>query len=254
MRIDRSALVLAFCCIVAFAVTHAQIAIPGAGIIGPVAGNGNACANPAAATGPCGDGGVATSAQVSSPSGVAVDSSGNVYIADTGDFRIRKVSATSGDISTVAGNGNACSNPTAATGACGDGGAATSAQLNNPSGVAVDQFGNIYIADTGDNRIRVVNLRASGQAETIAGVTIQPGDIATVAGNGTAGFKDDTTATGGELNGPTGVAVDSSGNIYIADKSNQRLRLVTTSGAISTLAGVGSGLATTWVLATAAQP
>ena len=126
-----------------------------------VAGNGTA--------GYSGDGGPATSAQLNSPRGVAVDASGNVFIADTGNNVIREVVQATGNIITVAGNGSA--------GYSGDGGAATSAQLNVPYDVAVDQNGDLFIADTGNNVIREV-VQATG-------------NIITVAGTGTAGYSGD---------------------------------------------------------------
>jgi uncharacterized protein (TIGR03437 family) len=143
-----------------------------------------------------------------------VDSAGNLYIADTNNHRIRKVSK--GVITTVAGNG--------LTGSSGDNGAATSARLANPEGVAVDSAGNLYIADADNHRIRKV----SG------------GVIATVAGNGLAGFSGDNgPAVNAQLNSPYGVAVDSAGNLYIADTENQRIRKVS-GGVIATIAGSGT--------------
>ena len=177
------------------------------GLLTAVAGTG--------ATGFSGDGGPAPSASLNSPCGIALDSSGNLYIADTSNNRIRKVS--NGIITTVAGNGT--------PGFTGDGGSATAAELNGPYGVAVDNAGHIYIADSGNNRIReVVN-----------------GTISTVAGNGTAGFDGDgSPAAAHALNNPLAVAVDSAGtNIYIPDTYNSRIRKVT-GGAISTLAGNGT--------------
>lgn len=164
-----------------------------------------------------GDGGPATSAGVGGPVGVAVDSSGNLYISAIGDERVRKVTVD-GTISTVAGNGT--------TGFGGDGGPATSANLFDPSGIAVDDTGNIYIADLWNQRIRKV---------TIDGV------ISTVAGNGTAGFSGDGgPATSASLNLPVSVAADTSGNLYIADSANQRIRKVAPDGTISTFAGNGT--------------
>jgi trimeric autotransporter adhesin len=176
-----------------------------------------------------GDGAAATSAALNTPSGVAVDSSGNIYIADRTNDRVRKVTISTGYISTVAGNGSSCGSP---TGGCGDGSAATSANLTSPNSVALDSSGNIYIADSGDNRIREV--------------TISSGNISTVAGNGTPGYTGDgAAATSAEINGPNGAALDSSGNIYISDTQNRRIRVVNPgNGHISTLAGNGTQGAT----------
>jgi len=182
------------------------------GHMSTVAGNGT--------YGFSGDGGAATSAELKNPDAVAVDSSGNVYIVDHTNSRIRKVTVSTGVITTVAGNGT--------TGYSGDGGAATSAELYWPEGVAVDSSGNIYIADSFSNRVRKV--------------TVSTGVITTVAGSGTAGYSGDgSAATSAELNFPTGVAVDSSGNIYIADIDNYVIRKVTAStGVISRVAGNGT--------------
>ena len=179
------------------------------GTITTVAGNGT--------VGFSGDGGQATAAQLTIPTGVAVDSVGNVYIADAGAHRIRKVSAA-GVISTVAGNGT--------PGYSGDGGAATAAQLDFPTAVAVDPSGNLYLVDTGNERIRKVTSE---------------GVISTVAGNGSAGFSGDGgPATAAQLDALDGVAVDSAGNLYIADSFNFRIRKVTTAGVINTVAGNGT--------------
>jgi len=177
------------------------------GVITTVAGNGT--------PGFSGDGGPATSTGLNYPSGVALDSAGSLYIADAGDNRIRKVS--NGVITTVAGTGGW-------GGYGGDGGPATSAWLLVPSGVAVDSAGSLYIADAGNNRIRKVSN----------------GVITTVAGNGTLGYSGDGgPATNAQLNGPEGVAVDSGGNIYIADMDNNRIRKVS-NGVITTVAGNGT--------------
>ena len=174
-----------------------------------------------------GDGGQATDAKINFPNGVAVDGSGNIYIADTHNHRIRKVNA-SGVITTVAGNGAGAFG--------GDGGPATAAKLNFPVGVALDGSGNIYITDGANNRIRKVN---------------PSGIISTVAGNGTGGFTGDggpATAAElllhGSLTQQSGnVFVDASGNLYITDAWNNRVRKVNSSGTISTFAGGGtSGL------------
>ena len=180
------------------------------GIITTVAGSD--------AHGFAGDGGPATSASLLNPSDVTVDSSGNLYIADTSNFRIRKVD-THGNISTVAGTGPAATSS-------GDGGPATQAALVTPLGVAVDQAGNIYIADQDGFVVRKVNTQ---------------GIISTVAGNGTSGNSGDGgPATSAQMASPYGVAVDGSGNIYIADYNNSRVREVS-GGTMTTAAGRGSG-------------
>ena len=183
----------------------------------------------------------ANQASLDSPGGVAVDNSGNVYIADTVNYLIRKVNSK-GTISTTAGNTKLCQDPTTA---CGDGAAASSAQLNNPTGVATDSAGNVYIADTVDNRIRVVNVGTA--TITVAGVSISPGYIQTVAGNGNAcanslagNCGDGGAALSAQLNSPQGVAVDSHGNIYISDSGDRRIRVVSTSGVINAYAGTGT--------------
>ena len=167
-----------------------------AGIISTFAGNGTA--------GFSGDGGPATHAELSSPFGVAADAAGNVYFTDVNNFRVRKVTPA-GIISTFAGNG--------ISGFNGDGGPATSAQLNTQGGLAVDAAGNVYIADWANFRIRMVNT---------AGI------ISTIAGNGKFGFSGDGgPATSAMLNYPIAVAVDAVEDVYIADQSNQRIRKVT---------------------------
>ena len=177
-----------------------------AGIISTIAGNG--------VSGFSGDGGMAISASLYNPENIAIDAAGNIYIAETQSYRIRKVS-TSGIISTVAGNGIG--------GFSGDGGAATSAKLYNPSGIAVDAIGNLYIAEQANNRIRKVNTQ---------------GIITTIAGNGIAGFSGDGgAAVNASLHTPWSVSVDSAGNLYIADYSNSRIRKVNSAGVISTIAG-----------------
>jgi len=165
-----------------------------------------------------GDGGVATAAELNQPRGVALDSAGNIYIADLNNNRIRKVAASTGIITTIAGNGTA--------GYSGDGGPATSAELNQPYGVAADAAGNIYIADSLNNRIREIS----------ASTRI----ITTVAGNGLYDSSGDGgLATNASLSEPYGVAVDSAGNIYIADTNSCKIRKVTAStGIITNVAGV----------------
>jgi hypothetical protein len=194
------------------------------GVITTIAGTG--------IEGYSGDGAAATAAQLDTPTGIAVDASGNLYIADAHNHRIREVS--NGTITTFAGTGT--------PGFGGDGGAATVAELSLPSGVAVDKSGNVYIADTNNHRIREVSS----------------GNINTIAGDGEELYSGDgAAATAAALDSPTSVAVDASGNVYIADRLNQRIRMVS-AGIITTLAGTstagfsGDGAAAT--AATLAKP
>jgi uncharacterized protein (TIGR03437 family) len=219
-----------------------------------------------------GDGGKATSASLYEPNGIAFDGAGNMYIADTGNNVVRKVN-TSGIITTVAGNNISAfagdggpaidanlSEPTSVAfdaagnmyiadsnndcirivtpdqnintfaGMCsyplfqGDGGPATQAKLNKPYSVAVDAHGNVYISDTENERIRVVTPN---------------GIINTVAGTGTAGFKDGP-ALQAEFSSPYGIALDASGSVYIVDRSNSRIRKLLPSGNVVTIAGNGT--------------
>jgi len=168
-----------------------------------------------------GDGGDATSAQLDKPHGVWVDSSENIYVADTNNHVIRKVDAATGIITTVAGIGKQ-------EGYTGDGGLATAAKLNKPRGVYVDPSGNIYIAATENHAIRKV--------DAITGI------ITTIAGDGSPGDTGDGgAAILAKLNKPRGVFSDLSGNIYIADSDNHRIKKVdAATGIITTVAGTGS--------------
>ena len=178
------------------------------GIITTFAGNGTA--------GFGGDGGAAISANLKNPDAVAVDVAGNVYVCDFSNSRVRKVD-TNGIITTIAGTGT--------NGFAGDGGIATNAELYYPQSVSIDGFGNVYIADKFNYRIRKINTN---------------GIIFTIAGNGTAGYSGDFgAATNAELNYPSGVVADHAGNIYISDNSNNRVRKVNSNGIITTLAGTG---------------
>lgn len=190
------------------------------GAIQTVGGNGTA--------GFAGDGGAATAAALNSPGGVAMDGLGNLYIADSSNHRIRKVSA--GKIATIAG------------GATGDGGWAPLAGLNQPAAVAKDANGNVYVAESGGQRVRKI---------------APSGAVTTFAGTGATGFGGDSgPATAALLNSPKGLTVDGTGNVYIADSGNSRVRKVNTNGNITTFAGTGAvgfggdgGAATAAVLA-----
>jgi sugar lactone lactonase YvrE len=191
--------------------------------ISTVAGNG--------VQGYSGDGGMATSATANAPNGVAVDANGNLYIADSGNNCVRKVTP-SGIITTVAGTG--------APGQSGDGGPAINAMLSGPRGVAVDAAGNIYIADYGNRKIRKVT---------------PGGTITTIAGTGTPGYSGDGgQATLAQLSSPEGLRVDSGGNLFFAEPLSSVIRKVAANGIISTVAGNGTyGYSADGVLATNAQ-
>jgi sugar lactone lactonase YvrE len=167
------------------------------GNIQTVVGNGT--------SGYSGDGGAATTAELSGPDSIAVDASGNLFIADFNNNVVREVVAATGKIQTVAGSGT--------SGYSGDGGAATSAKLSTPAGVALDESGNLFIVDYNNSVIREV-MAASGKIET-------------VAGNGTSGYSGDGgAATSAALQSPNAVALDSGGNLYIADRANNVIREV----------------------------
>ena len=168
-----------------------------------------------------GDNGPATVAQLDSPQGLAVDSTGNVYIADTRNHRIREVVAATGLITTVAGTGKA--------GFSGDNGPAVSAQIDSPTALALDSAGNLFVADTRNHRVRRISL-ASGL-------------IATVAGTGTEGFSGDNgPATAAGIDSPAGLAFDGANNLYLADTRNHRVRRVAAAtGTITTVAGAQGG-------------
>jgi len=217
------------------------------GIMSLIAGNGNA--------GYSGDSGLATNAQIYYPFAVTTDTSGNIFFADEGNNRIRKVNSKSGIITTIAGNG--------ILGSGGDGGPATSANLSGPIGIAIDDSGNVYIADQGNARIRKVTALTGVINTIVTGVAPGPvvvdsaqniyfsqvtfvcrrdhitGNVTIIAGNvrsiGNSG--DGGPATAAELNDVCGIALDASGNIYLADNRNNNIRKITAStGTISTVA------------------
>jgi hypothetical protein len=180
------------------------------GVITTVAGDGIA--------GFSGNGGQATAAELQGPFSLAVDNSGHLFISDMDNNRVREVNLATGVITTVAGGGNTL----------GDGGQATAAMLDVSAGVAVDASGHLFIADYWDSRIREVNLTT--------------GIIVTVAGNGIAGYSGDGgRATAAALDCPMGVAVDASGNLYIAEQSNRIRKVHLCTGIITTIAGNGVG-------------
>ncbi len=194
-----------------------------AGIITTVAGNGS--------EGYSADGISATASWLDLPWGIAVDGAGNLFIGDRENHRIRKVN-TSGIISTIAGTG--------LWGYSGDGGPAVSAQVNGPRGVIVDKVGNVYFADAENHRVRKINTS---------------GVISTFAGNGYPSYLGDGgPATAANLFYPSGLAMDTIGNIFIADQYNHRIRKVNTAGIITTVAGNGThGYTTDGIAATASE-
>lgn len=180
----------------------------GSGLITTVAGTGTPGAE--------GDGGPAPAAQLQDPKSIYVGPSGEFFIADSGNDRIRRVDR-SGVITTVAGTG--------VTGYAGDGGPATAAQFDGPRGVAGDAAGNLYVADDNNHRVRRID---------------PAGIITTVAGTGAEGFAGDGgAASAAELNHPRGVAVDGRGDVFVADSMSHRVRMVDATGVISTVAGCG---------------
>ncbi|MBV8205411.1 MAG: choice-of-anchor D domain-containing protein, partial [Acidobacteria bacterium] len=223
------------------AITVFGVTVP-AGAIQSIAGdsaaNGTYSVCPAA-TNNRGDGCPGTQADVLSPTGLAFDAVGNLYIAQYGDFRVRRIDAATGIVTTVAGTGN--------IGYSGDGGSALKADLFDPNAVQIDPKGNIYIAEIGSDRVRVVNTQST--PITLYGVTIQPGTIQTVAGSGTAvPFQPGGTSSGHSGDGgpatlahmfePNSLWLDAANNLYIADTGNGLLRKVDAqSGIITTIAG-----------------
>ncbi len=236
------------------------------GLISTVAGTG--------LQGYAGDGAQARNAELNQPEGIAVDAYGNLWIADTGNSAIRKVTASTGVITTVAGNGTA--------GFAGDTGLATAAELNLPAAVVVDATGNIYVADTANNRVRRVDhttliittyagtgsatYNGDGIPATTASLSAPQGAVIDSAGDlyisdtghnlvreivggninivagvaGSSGYNGDgVSPTSAWLNAPTGLALDVSGNLYISDSSNARIREIS-AGVITTLAGTGT--------------
>ena len=178
-------------------------------------GNISTFAGSIGATNP-GDGGPATSAAIGFPYQLAVDAADNLYIADNGNHSVRKVDVSTGIISTYAGNRQ--------TAYGGDGGQATNAAVHGPLGIAFDNSGNLYIAQTNSHVIRKVDTN---------------GIISTLAGSGEAGYSEGQ-GNSAQFNNPSTLAVDSKGNVYVTDTSNRRIRKITSSGLVSTVAGNGT--------------
>ncbi|MEI6816397.1 MAG: T9SS type A sorting domain-containing protein [Bacteroidota bacterium] len=183
------------------------------GLITTIAGNGTQGYN--------GDNILATSAFINTPMGICFNSNGDIYFADAGNNRIRKITVSTGIITTIAGTG--------VSGFNGDNILATSAEINSSWGLALDAAGNIYIGDIYNNRIRKV--------------TVATGIITTIAGTGVSGFNgDNIQATSAKIGWSTGMAFDASGHIYFTDMTNNRIRKITIStGIITTIAGTGVG-------------
>ena len=190
------------------------------GIITTIAGTGCILADC-----PLGDGGLAINAKLASPEGLAIDKDGNIFIADSGSSKIRKIDSQTGIITSVAGNGQ--------FGYSGDGGLAINASFKSPQKVVVDEKGNLFIADGSNNRIRKIDS--------------QTGIITTIAGNGcdpfaqqNCPFTDGVPATSTSLTDPKDLAIDEKGNLFIADGSNDRIRKIDSqTGIITTIAGNG---------------
>ena len=212
---------------------HLVVRISTTGVLTVVAGN--------EIRGLSGDGGPATSASLNLPFDVAVDATGNLYIADRDNERIRKVSPD-GMITTVAGTGIGTGSIDGEGGDpaddLGDGSPATNASLNSPFGVAVDAAGNLYIADNSNHRIRKVGT--DGMITTVAGNGTRTFSVDGEGGDPADDLGDGSPATNASLNSPFGVAVGAAGNLYIADQQNNRIRKVNLGGMISTVAGTGS--------------
>jgi sugar lactone lactonase YvrE len=213
---------------------------PAPGTIVTVAGNG--------LTSMGGDGRPATAARVPNPNGIALDTAGNLSIADSVTNRIRRVDAGTGIITTVAGRTVVDAirflNPFGSTGGfSGDGGAATAAEFNRPQWLAADASGNLYVSDVGNHRVRKID--AQGMITTVAGSG--PAGIGATGGFG----GDGGPATAARMSRPLGLAVDASGNLFISDLDNKRVRKVDPNGIITTVAGGGTAPVTDGAAATA---
>ena len=186
------------------------------GVIRTIAGSG--------AAGFSGDGGAAILAQLDLPTALALDSAGNLFVADTRNHRVRRIAAATGVITTIAGNGTESFS--------GDGGLATAAAIDSPNGLALDASGNLYIADTHNGRVREVSA-TTGRIATIAGAGVVGGAVQSFSGDGAA-------AISAGLALPRGLTMDAAGNLYLADSANQRIRRISTAGVITTVAGQGT--------------
>ena len=186
------------------------------GVIATIAGTGVA--------GFTGDGGAGTAARLDLPTALALDAAGDLFFADSANHRVRRIAAATGAIATVAGNG--------VEGYAGDGGAATAANLDSPNGLAMDAAGNLYIADTHNGRVREVSA-ATGLISTVAGTGVAGGNVQVFGG-------DNGAATAAGLALPRGLTMDAAGNLYFADSANHRIRRISSTGVITTVAGQGT--------------
>jgi sugar lactone lactonase YvrE len=171
-----------------------------------------------------GDGGPAMAARLDLPTALALDAAGNLYVADSGNHRVRRIAIATGAITTVAGNGVEVF--------AGDNGLATAASIDSPNGLAMDAAGNLYIADTHNGRVRMVSA-ATGVIKTVAGTGVVAGNVQVFGG-------DNGAATAAGLALPRGMAMDAAGNLYFADSANQRIRRISPTGTITTIAGQGT--------------
>ena len=195
------------------------------GVISTIAGAGTVCSGAAGADSVQGDGCIATQALFTSNRGITLDSSGNLFLADPGKNFIRRIDVGTQIITSIAGTGS--------SGSQGDGGQSSAARVKSPQSIDSDTAGNLYMSDTSNNRVRIIN--SAGIIGVVAGYPPQTSNVAATAGFGGDGQL--ATSSSVLLNSPSGAAVDPSGNLYIADRLNNRIRKVNAGKIISTFAG-----------------